>query len=405
MHGLDFIREHLLALPSLAKFALALGILVGIPPLSRLVRLPPVVGLLLTGVVIGPHGLELFGEKRPVVDFFAEVGKLLLLFFAGLEIDLALFMKAKHRSIAFGLLTTILPLLLGTGVALLFGYAVIPAIVIGSLLGSHSLLGLPITVSLGKARTEPVVVTVGATVLSDLLSLIVFAICVSTFQTGFSAASLVIQLLELAIFVPFILLGVSRAGAWLLRKVEEVEHAYFIVMLAVMAVAGMVAESINLPDIVGAFLAGLAVNAAVHDKSAKEKLEFFGDSLFIPTFFVATGFLIDPVSFGRVVAHNFALVISIILALVVGKAIASLVAGKAFAYSSAARYTMWALTLPQVAATLAAALVAYDTFNRAGQRLLDVKMMNVVLVLMLTTAILGPILTQHFARRMNPPAA
>jgi Kef-type K+ transport system membrane component KefB len=245
---------------------------------------------------------------------------------------------------------------------------------------------------------------VGATVLSDLLSLIVFAICVSTFQTGFSPASLVIQLLEIAIFVPFILVGVSRAGAWLLRKVEEVEHAYFIVMLAVMALAGTIAESINLPDIVGAFLAGLAVNAAVQDQAAKEKLEFFGDSLFIPAFFVATGFLIDPVSFGNVLAHNFALVVAIVLALVVGKAIASLVAGKVFAYSSAARYTMWALTLPQVAATLAAALVAYDTSNRAGQRLLDVKMMNVVLVLMLTTAILGPILTQHFARRMNPSA-
>ena len=81
MHGLDFIRAQLLALPSLAKFAIALGVLVGIPPLSRLVRLPPVVGLLVTGVVFGPHGLELFGEKRPVVDFFAELGKLLLLFF------------------------------------------------------------------------------------------------------------------------------------------------------------------------------------------------------------------------------------------------------------------------------------------------------------------------------------
>ena len=53
----------------------------------------------------------------------------------------------------------------------------------------------------------------------------------------------------------------------------------------------------NLPGIVGAFLAGLAVNAAVHDKPAKEKLEFFGNSFFIPIFFVVTGFLIDPVAF------------------------------------------------------------------------------------------------------------
>jgi hypothetical protein len=50
-----------------------------------------------------------------------------------------------------------------------------------------------------------------------------------------------------------------------------------------------------------------------------------------------------------------------------------------------------------VAATLAATLVAFDTRNPAGQRLIDDRLLNVVLVLLLTTSILGPILTQHFA--------
>jgi Kef-type K+ transport system membrane component KefB len=95
-------------------------------------------------------------------------------------------------------------------------------------------------------------------------------------------------------------------------------------------------------------------------------------------------------------------VIGVILALVVGKAIASQIAGRAFAYSSAARNAMWSLTLPQVAATLAAALVAFGTYNHAGQRLLDLRMMNVVLILMFTTAVLGPILTRHFAAQMLP---
>jgi Kef-type K+ transport system membrane component KefB len=402
MRVLDFIRAHLLTLPGLAKFAIALAIIVGIPPLSRRLRLPAAVGLLLTGVVLGPHGVDLFGEHRPVAEFFAELGELLLMFFAGLEIDLTLFRKVKNRSIAFGLLTTTLPLLLGTGVALLFGYPAIPAVVIGSLLASHTLLGLPIVARLGVTRLEPMTITVGATVMSDTLSLIVFAICVSTFRTGFSPLSLGVQLLEIVIFVPLILFGLSRLGEWLLKKVEDSEDAYFIVMLAILAVAGLIAESINLPGIVGAFLAGLAVNAAAQDQPAKEKLEFFGNSFFIPIFFVATGFLIDPISFFHSVTGNFALVIAIVLALLVGKGIASEIAGRAFAYSPAARKTMWALTLPQVAATLAAALVAYDTFDRAGQRLLDVKMMNVVLVLMLTTAILGPILTEHFAPQMLP---
>ncbi len=54
---------------------------------------------------------------------------------------------------------------------------------------------------------------------------------------------------------------------------------------------------------------------------------------------------------------------------------------------------MWSLTLPQVVATL----VAFDTFDPLHQRLIDQRMLHVVLVLVLTTATLGPVLTQHFA--------
>jgi Kef-type K+ transport system membrane component KefB len=129
-------------------------------------------------------------------------------------------------------------------------------------------------------------------------------------------------------------------------------------------------------------------------------LEFLANSLFIPIFFVVTGFLIDPVVFVRSLINNFASACGVIGALLVGKWIAAETAGLAFHYSSAARLTVWSLTLPQVAATLAAALVAYDTFNSAGQRLVDTRLLNVVLVLMLTTAILGPVLTACFAPRM-----
>jgi Kef-type K+ transport system membrane component KefB len=171
-------------------------------------------------------------------------------------------------------------------------------------------------------------------------------------------------------------------------------------MLAILAVAGVLARSINLPGIVGAFLAGLAVNAAVRDEPAKEKLEFFGDSFFIPIFFVVTGFLIDPLAFVNVITEHFALSASVVGALIAGKWIAAEIAGRAFAYTSASRMTMWSLTLPQVAATLAAALVAFNTFDPSGQRLLDSQLLNVVLVLVLTTSILGPVLTERFAPRL-----
>ena len=203
-------------------------------------------------------------------------------------------------------------------------------------------------------------------------------------------------IVEIAIFV-LILLGVGRLGAHLLSKVEEDEDAYFILMLAILAVAGILAASINLPGIVGAFLAGLAVNTAAQATPAKQKLEFFGNSFFIPIFFIVTGFLIDPLAFYHSISTNFPLAAGVISALLLGKWIAAQIVGRAFDYTPAARKTMWSLTLPQVAATLAAALVAFNTFDPAGQGLIDTRLLNVVLVLMLTTAIFGPVLTARFA--------
>jgi Kef-type K+ transport system membrane component KefB len=169
-------------------------------------------------------------------------------------------------------------------------------------------------------------------------------------------------------------------------------------MLVIMAVAGLLATIIDLPDIVGAFLAGLAVNAAVHDQPAKEKLEFFGNSFFIPIFFIVTGFLIQLLVFFHSILDHFALVSAIIGALLVGKWLVAEMAGRAFAYTPTVRKTMWSLTLPQVAATLAATLVAYDIFDPAGQRLIDKELLDAVLVL--TTSILGSVLTERFAPRL-----
>jgi Kef-type K+ transport system membrane component KefB len=393
-------RAHALALPNLAKFAFAMVILVGVPWLCRRIKLPSAVGLLLTGMVIGPHALGFFGGNRPIAEFLGNLGELLLMFFAGVEIDLVRFRQAQSRSIKFGLLTTGIPLLLGTAVGLFFHYSVIPAIVIGSLLASHTLLAAPLVTRLGANRLEPVAVTIGATVISDTLSLVVFAICVSMYGSSFSPLRLALQIAEIAIFVPLVLFGLSRAGAYLLKREESQEDAYFILLFAMMAVAGLLAQLVNLPGIVGAFLAGLAVNAAVHDKPAKDKLEFFANSFFIPIFFVVTGFLINPIVFARSVVDNFSLVISILAALIAGKFLAAQIAGRAFGYPLIQRLTIWSMTLPQVAATLAAALVAFKTFDSTGQRLIDRSMLDVVFVLMLTTSIVGPVLSERFMPRM-----
>ena len=381
-----------------------MALIVIIPRLSRRVRLPEAVGLLLSGVVLGPHMLDVFPREHPIAQFFSELGMLLLMFFAGLDMNLTLFRQKIFRSIVFGVTTTSIPLLLGTLAALWLGYGLLPAIVVGSLLASHTLLGSTIVRRLGVNRLEPIVITIGATMMSDTLSLLVFALCVPLFASGFSASGLAIQVAEIIVFVPLVLFGLSRGSAYLLTKVENDEETYFVLLLGILAVTALLAQLINLPGIVGAFLAGLAINAAVKDKPAKSKLEFLSTTLFVPIFFIVTGFLIDPLALAHSLTQDSSLAAGIIGALLAGKWIAAESCGRAFGYTASARRTMWSLTLPQVTATLAATLVAYRTFNAAGQPLLDNRMLNGVLIMVLVTSILGPVLTQHFAPRMLQPA-
>jgi len=400
MEWLDGFRSHAVALPNLAKFAIVMAIIASAPALARRVRIPALVVLLAFGVLLGPYVLDVAPVNHPIVQFFGDLGRLLLMFAVGLEINIDLFHKEQNRSIIFGLITTIMPQVLGTVYGLAFGYGIIPAIVIGSLLASHTLLAMPIVTRLGAVGLEPVVVTIGATMVSDTLSLIIFGICVSIYTTGFSPSGVAIQIIEVIILVPLILIGVSRTGAWILSKLRDNHEAYFVTMLGIMAVAGLLADRINLPDIVGAFLAGLAVNAAVGDHPVREKLDFIGKAFFIPIFFIVIGFLIVPVAVGQTIFNHFWLVAGMVVSLILGKAIAAAIAGRSFGYSRDASLTMWSLTLPQVAATLAATLVGYKTYNGAGERLLTEEIFNTVLVLVVVTSLLGPILTELFTPRM-----
>src|SRR5205809_6967069 len=155
--------------------------------------------------------------------------------------------------------------------------------------------------------------------MSDTLSLVVFAICVSTYQRGFSTSVLVVQLVEIVAFVLLVLFGVSRVAPVCSQEGGRERGCVLVLLFGVMAVTAALASVVQLPGIVGAFLAGLALNEAAQNKPAAEKLGFFARSLFIPSFFLVTGFLIDPIVFVRSLIDNLWLAVSIVLALGVGR--------------------------------------------------------------------------------------
>ena len=394
----ESIIESMTHLPLMARFATALSVILCIPPLCRRIQLPAAVGLLLTGVALGPSGLHVAPEHGEVAHFFADVGKLLLMFFAGLEVDLVQFQQVRRRSLAFGIATFSFPMIAGIAAGLAFRYGWIAAFLIGSLLASHTLLGFPIVQRLGLVRNEAVTVTIGATVFTDVASLLVLALCIPIHTVGFSASAFINQLVQLAVYVPVVLLGLSSLAAHLMRRLRGSKEGQFLVMLLIVTLASIGAEAIHLEGIIGAFLAGLAVNRTVQHSPAKEELEFLGNSLFIPMFFVTVGFLINVRVFLATLVSHLPLVLSIVGGLILAKWLAAFVTQKRMGYTRDEGLVMWSLSLPQVAATLAAAMTAYEARSADGERLIDEPVLNSVIVLMVVTSLLGPVLTEYFGK-------
>jgi len=388
-------------LPPMARFAILLLGMVAVRWGSPRLRLPECVGYILIGVLVGPHLLGIVPKHADVANFFAELGKLLLMFFVGLEIDRDQFVQARRRAVLFGLATFALPLVCGVAVAHVFGYSLVSALLVGSLIASHTLIAFPMVKAAGLATRPAVVVTVGATMLTDMLSLLVLAACLATHRTGFAPLAIMVQIGELIAFAA-ILLGVvgplaHRIGAAL----GDSEEIRFILLLVIICAAAIAAEAIQLEGIIGAFLAGMAVNQALKSSRAKARLEFLGNGIFIPAFFIVTGFLVDLRLLLVTLTSDLPLVLAIITALVGAKWMAAELSGRIFRYGATDRLLITSLTLPQVAATLAAALVAYDAINAAGERLIDGRMLNATLVLVVVTAVLGPVLTERAVSRQR----
>lgn len=399
------MEQLLSALPHnpLVAFTILLMVTLILPPIFEKLRLPGLVGLLFAGVILGKDGLHLLDPHSESIKLLSDIGKIYLMFVAGLEIDMAEFRRTKDRSLGFGIMTFLIPLLVGIFVSRLFNFSWNTSVLIGSLLASHTLLGYPIVQRLGVVKNQSVMVTIGATIFTDIGALLVLAICVSIHAGQFSAASLIFQLVALALYAVAVLFGLDWGGREYFRRTGDEESNQFLFVLFAVFLVSVAAQIINIDKIVGAFLAGLAINDVVGEGPVKEKVEFLGSTLFIPFFFVGMGLLLDIPSFLTTMQFQFPLVVGIVGGLIGSKFGAALTAKTLYRYSWHEGLTMWSLSLPQVAATLAAALVAYEAKNTAGQGLINEAVFNSVIVLMLVTSILGPVLTSKFAPKLPIP--
>jgi Kef-type K+ transport system membrane component KefB/nucleotide-binding universal stress UspA family protein len=380
-------------------FAILLVVILIVPILFERLRLPGLVGLVCSGVVLGPSGWNLFQSDLPMMSLLSDIGLVYLMFVAGLEVDIKLFRQRKKGSFGFASLTLILSLVVGIFGGRTLGLNWNTAILVGSLFASHTLVAYPIISRLGVLNNDAVGVTIGATIFTDIGALVILTVCIAISNAGtFTLVKLLTLVGWIIVYSLVVLVGFDWAGKEFFRRSGDDEGNKFLFVLLSIFLAAVFAQLIGVEKIVGAFLAGLAVNEAIGEGPVKEKLVFVGNVLFIPIFFVNLGLLINPSAFVR----NFStikLLLLIICGLTASKLIAALLAKLVYRYNWQEMLTMWSLSMPQVGTTLAAALVGFQ----AG--LLPPQLLNSVILLMLVTSTLGPLITSRVAVGLTTASA
>jgi Kef-type K+ transport system membrane component KefB/nucleotide-binding universal stress UspA family protein len=388
-------NSQVLGKEPIVPFAILLMVILVIPIMFERLRLPGLVGLVFSGLVLGPSGWHLFQSDSPMINLLSDIGLIYLLFVAGLEIDLEKFRQQKSRAFGFASLTFSVPLVMGTLVGLILGYSWNTSILIGSLFASYTLLAYPIISRLGVVNNEAVTVAIGAKIFTDIGAVLILAVCVSIAHDGvFSFAELLTFSGRLTIYSVAVVTGFDWAGKQFFKRSGDDEGNKFLFVLLSVFLAAVGAQLIGVEKIVGAFLAGLAVNEAVGEGPVKEKVVFIGSVLFIPIFFVDLGLLINLPAFVNNL-DTLKLTLLMIVGLIISKLIAALLTKLVYRYKWQETLTIWSLSLPQVGTTLAATLVGY----RAG--LLPLEILHSVIILMVVTSTLGPLMTSRIAVGLN----
>src|SRR3954452_8613242 len=310
-------------------FSLVLFIILFAPLLLNKLKIPHIIGLIVAGIVIGPYGLNLLLRDSSIV-LFGTVGLLYIMFTAGLEIDIIEFKKNTVKSIVFGLFTFLVPMVLGIPTAYYILQFSLPAsILLACLFASHTLLAYPIASKYGISRIRSVTLTIGGTIITDVLALLVLAAVTGTYK-GDVGPSFWIRLgISTLIFGAIVFFVFPLIARWFFKKFDD-NISQYIFVLAMVFLGAFLAEAAGLEAIIGAFLAGLALNRFIpHSSALMHRIEFVGNAFFIPFFLIGVGMLVDfTVLFKGWEALTVAFVM--IVAAILGKYLAALFTQKTF---------------------------------------------------------------------------
>lgn len=340
-------------------FSLVLLLSLAAPLLARLLHIPSIILLILSGILFGPHILR-FLQLDQAVELLSSIGLLYIMFLSGLEIDLDQFNRNREKSLVFGLLTFFIPLLLG----ILGGYFIlkmplVSSVLLASMFSSHTLLTYPQISSLGLSKRLSVVTGIGGTIITDILAIMILAVI--TGNTGendpgawywLRLAGYWVLFMSLALFV------IPRLGRSFLKRVKEDGQLQFVFVLAVLFLTALGAELAHLEPIIGAFMAGLTLNRLIPERSVlMNRIQFVGNALFIPFFLISVGMLVNP--FVLTSASALTITATMVVIALISKLLAAWSSGRILGFKTADSLLLYGMSVNQAAATLAAVLVGY----------------------------------------------
>ena len=380
------------------EFLVVFAVLLIGPVLFRRAGIPGLIGLLVGGYAIGPHGLSLIGAGNNTLPDLGQLGLLYLMFVAGVEIDLNLLLKHRRSAITFGLLTFVLPFALGSLVGFALGWEALAALLLGSLLASHTLITYPAIKDAGLAADPAVATAVGSTVLTDTLALVALAVVAGSVGGHKSTADVAVQIVVgMGALTAYSLFVLPQLAGWAFRWFGAERSVRYVVAITAFLSAATVAELFGIEGIVGAFFAGLGMNRLVpNEGQLMDRIEFFGGAVFIPVFLVSVGLILNPSV--MVKGETLGLAGLFVLACLGGKEVAALMTARLFGFSRAQSGLLFSLSAAQAAATLAATVIGFQL------GLFGSAVVNAVLVLILVTVLVSTIAGTRASQRAARPS-
>ncbi|WIV67740.1 cation:proton antiporter [Natrialbaceae archaeon AArc-T1-2] len=375
-------------------FALALAVFLVAPLLIKRLGQPGIVGIVLFGVAIGPGALGLLDESEAIV-LLGEVGLVYLLFTVGLEIDLRGFLKAPENAALFGLTSFFVPLVVGVGAGYyVLGLSEWAALLLAAVFASHTLLAYPIANRLDITDNRAVTAVFGGILFTDTLALVVLAIVIGAIDGGLTLALFVDIAVSLAILFASVLLVVPPIARWFFQNLSDESYYEFLFVVVALFAAASLAEVLDISGILGAFVAGLALNRQIpRGGTLMNRVEFVGNAFFIPFFLLYVGILVNPaVIFDGLRTLEVAGVVVVVM--LATKAVAAWIVATIQGYDRNELGVIFGLSTGQAAAALAITLIGYE----AG--LFGDHVLNAVVLMLLVTAVVSPWLTERFGTRL-----